>query len=76
MSRKEDPKVTKTIRTTVNTEKFKVEYHEARDEFQLIIDPEIQLADGPLNELRVVLPASVVRQMADLLPPLDPETVH
>jgi hypothetical protein len=70
------PEIKKTLQVEVANKDFKVQYHEDRDEFELIFVPHLESEGINISSFHIVLESRMIRQMAALLPPLDPESVH
>lgn len=72
------PETSRTIIVQNRNDSLKITYHEDKGEFELEFDPELDEYTGASRKvlIHLILTANTVRQMAEVLPPLDPESVH
>ena len=64
------------VRVKVKTDKYQVTYFADRDEFLLVISAPLRSGNVLIERHEIYLDGDIVRQMAEVLPPRDPETVH
>lgn len=70
----DDPNTQRKVQ--VSTTKYQITYFADRDEFLLEFADPLRLGNVLIEQYVLRLDGEVVRQMADVLPPRDPETVH
>lgn len=58
----------------ITSDVYQIDYDQSKRQFQLALSLPVEAGDT--REVRVFLDENIVRQMAEVLPPLDPEIVH
>ncbi len=64
------------VTTTITTNKYQITYFADRDEFRLEFSDPVKIENVSIERFVINLDGNIVRQMAEVLPPRDPETVH
>lgn len=65
-----------TRATRIETDQFWVEYDQETGLFRLTLSSPVEVESVTISEFSVNLPESLVRLMAEMLPPGEPEIVH
>jgi hypothetical protein len=61
---------------TITTNKYQITYFADRDEFRLEFSDPVRIENVSIERFVINLDGDIVRQMAEVLPPRDPESVH